>query len=241
VTATVVLVHGAWHGAWCFDRVVARLVDAGVATVAVDLPGHGDDPGPLTDLHGDATRVREVLDRVDGPAVLLGHSYGGAVVTEAGSHPAVERLVYLCALVLDGHETCQSAAAVEAAAVGLSHEGRPDLGGALVPTTEGATVVPREAAAACFYNDCDATTVDWAVGRLSPQSMAALSQSPNRVAWRDRPSTYVVCENDMGLHPGLQQLLRRRCTDSVVWPTGHSPFLSRPELVTELLVRLSSG
>src|ERR1700724_2435336 len=94
MTATVVLIHGAFHGAWCFDRVMPLLSQANVGAVAVDLPGHGHDIGPFTDLHGDASRVCDVLDRIDGEVVLLGHSYGGAVITEAGVHPAVRHLVY---------------------------------------------------------------------------------------------------------------------------------------------------
>ena len=70
-TATVVLVHGAWHGAWCWDRVVDRLSVAGIAAVAVDLPCHGADDGLLSDLCGDAARVGEVLDRLDSPTVLV--------------------------------------------------------------------------------------------------------------------------------------------------------------------------
>ena len=83
------LVHGAWHGAWCFDRVMPLLEEAGVPAVAIDLPGHGNDPGPFSDLHGDAVRVLNRLDDIDGEVVLLGHSYGGAVITEAGTDPSV--------------------------------------------------------------------------------------------------------------------------------------------------------
>lgn len=98
--ATVPLVHGAWHCRWCWERVTALLSKAGIASVAVDLPGHGDDAGPLGDLHADADRVRRVLDPPAGPVELAGHSYGGAVITDAGAHPAVARRVYLTALPL---------------------------------------------------------------------------------------------------------------------------------------------
>ena len=138
--STVVLVHGAWHGAWCFDRVVPLVQAAGVPVVAIDLPGHGRDPGPLTDLHGDATRVVATLDGIKGPVLLLGHSYGGAVITEAGGHPAVTHLVYLCALALDGDESC--AAAVVDQAARLSHDGRPDIGKGMVIHAENADTVP---------------------------------------------------------------------------------------------------
>ena len=99
--------------------VTPLLRDVSVPTVSVDLPGHGADRRSPADLHGDAQRVRGVLDELDGPVVLLGHSYGGAVITEAGVHPAVRHLVYIAALALDADETCHSAAAEKAERTGL--------------------------------------------------------------------------------------------------------------------------
>jgi pimeloyl-ACP methyl ester carboxylesterase len=239
MTATVVLVHGAWHGAWCFEREIPLLRAAGIPVVALDLPGHGRDPGPFTDLHGDAARVRAALDGTEGDVVLLGHSYGGAVITEAGVHPAVTHLVYLCALALDSGESCATAAVGEAKT--LSHDGRPTLADGLVNHPDGSTTLTPEAAAACLYNDCDADTVAWAIAHLGPQPMANLGQSPTAVAWRQTPSTYVVCADDQVIHPGLQKILADRCTHSRVWPTGHSPFASRPGLVSGLLTELATG
>jgi pimeloyl-ACP methyl ester carboxylesterase len=238
MTATVVLVHGAWHGAWCFDRVVPRLCEAGIPTVAVDLPGHGDDPGPFTDLHGDASRVRAVLDGIDGEVVLLGHSYGGAVITEAGVHGTVRHLVYLCAFPLDAGESCAAAAVAETAT--LSHEGRPSLADGLMTHPEGTTTLTLEGAALCLYNDCDPDTVAWAVARLGPQPMANLGQAPTALAWRERASTYIVCSDDQAVHPGLQRVLARRCTNTSEWTTSHSPFASQPGLVSTLLVGLAT-
>src|SRR3954471_17117003 len=113
--ASIVLVHGAWHGAWCWDQLLPLLDAAGVEAVALDLPGHGGSAEPFGDLHADADSVRHFLDDGEGPVVLVGHSYGGAVVTDAGSHPRVRHLVYLCAFQLDEGESC-SAAAVDGAA-----------------------------------------------------------------------------------------------------------------------------
>lgn len=155
--ASVVLVHGAWHGAWCWDAVIPLLRDAGVAVVAVDLPGHGDDRQPLADLHGDAGKVRSVLDEVEGPVVLVGHSYGGAVITEAGLHPAVERLVYIAAFNLDEDEAVGRAAMREADTASIDHSDRPDLGAALRSDDEGrTTTIATERAAEILYNDCSA-------------------------------------------------------------------------------------
>jgi pimeloyl-ACP methyl ester carboxylesterase len=232
---TVVLVHGAWHGAWCWERVVPLLEDGGLAVMAVDLPGHGEEAGALTDLHGDAQRVREVLDAGTGPVVLVGHSYGGAVISEAGAHDRVQELVFVAALPLDADETCMVAASSEAEAAALSHEGRPDLGAALRIAEDGTATVDPGLAAEIFYGDCDDATKAWAIARLGPHLLDALQQQPAAVAWRTKPSTYAVCAEDGAIHPGLQRLLAKRCTTTVEWPTSHSPFLSRPELVADLL------
>jgi pimeloyl-ACP methyl ester carboxylesterase len=237
---TVVLVHGAWHGAWCWTRVEDGLSKAGVPSVAVDLPGHGADTGPLGDLHTDSARVRQALDGLPGPAVLVGHSYGGAVITEAGEHPAVEHLVYLAALAVDGDETCMSAATGEAAAVTLDQSGRPDLAGGFVVSDDGSSItVDPAVATAALYNGCSEADAAWALGQLGPQPMATFGQTPTAVAWRTRPSTYVVCADDMAIHPDLQRVLAKRCTTTIEWDSDHSPFLSHPDLVVDLLAGLS--
>ena len=128
MTDNVVLVHGAWHGAWCWERVIPALAERGLRATAIDLPGHGEDSSVMTDLHGDSTRVTDVLDELGEPAILVGHSYGGAVITEAGDHPLVEHLVFIAALVLDTGETCQKAATEEVAEAGLDWRGRPNFG-----------------------------------------------------------------------------------------------------------------
>jgi len=232
---SAVLVHGAWHGAWCFERVLPLLDSAGVHAVAVDLPGHGDDPGPFGDLHGDADRVRTVLDELDDDCVLLGHSYGGAVITEAGVHPSVRHLVYLTAFALDADESCMSAAIEASAALDLSWDDGPNLAESIVVHDDETSTVAEAGARECFYNDCDPATITDALARLGRQPMATLGQQPAAVAWRQRPSTYVVCTDDQGVYPELQRVMAKRCTRSVEWATSHSPFLSQPGLVADLL------
>src|SRR5436853_7049381 len=102
VPSTVVLVHGAWHGAWCWADVIARLDAAGQPSVAVDLPSVSSASATLAD---DVACVRAALDAVDGEALLVGHSYGGVVVTDAGRHPAVAHLAYVTAFALEPGES----------------------------------------------------------------------------------------------------------------------------------------
>jgi pimeloyl-ACP methyl ester carboxylesterase len=219
--------------------VVGPLRERGVAVVTLDLPGHGEDHGGESDLHADAARVRSVLDGLVGDVVLLGHSYGGAVITEAGVHPNVTHLVFLCALAVDSSESCITAGAEDPDTARISHEGRVQLAAGFVPNEAGTAVtLTREGAIATLYNDCDAEWTEWALARLGPQPLLTFQQSPSAVAWREKPSTYVVCADDQAIHPELQRILARRCTTSVEWPTGHSPFLCRPELVVDLVAGL---
>jgi pimeloyl-ACP methyl ester carboxylesterase len=218
---------------------VPGLTEQGLTVIALDLPGHGADSGAMTDLHGDAARVVEVLDSLDEPAVLVGHSYGGAVLTESGDHSLVERLVFIAALVLDAGESCIEAAAEEAAVAGIDWVGRPNLADGFIVASDGTITLDPKVAAQCLYNDCDVDTVTWAVDRLGRHPLGNLQQTPSRIAWRAKPSTYVVCADDFGIHPDLQRVLATRCTSVVEWPTGHSPFLSDPERVIELLAEVA--
>jgi pimeloyl-ACP methyl ester carboxylesterase len=237
----VVLVHGAWHGAWAWERVLPLLTSAGVECCAPDLPGHGENGDPFGNLHSDVAIVREILDEFNSGVVLVGHSYGGAVITEAGLHPAVERLVYVAAFALDDGESCVSAATAEVEVGELSHDGRLNLGDGFIMSSGDMITLDPAIAAECLYNDCDADTVTWALARLGPQPLITLQGTPKLVAWRTKPSTYVVCVDDMAVHPDLQRIMARRCGSVIEWPTDHSPFLCRPDLVAGLLVDLAKS
>ena len=238
--ATVVLVHGAWHGAWCWDRVVEGLAARGVNAVAIDLPGHGASTEPLGDLHGDAAAVGRALDALDGPVVLCGHSYGGAVISEAAAgHPNVRHLVYLAALMLDTGESCSRSVPMPA---GGAPGPESELGPAMQFSDDGTTVtVDPVAGRGIFYADCSDVDIDWAMARLGPQPAITLQQPVPAAAWREVPSTYVVCADDRAIPPWIQHAFAERATHSVVWPTSHSPFLSQPDLVVDLLAGLAAA
>ncbi len=175
--STIVLVHGAWHGSWCWDLVGGLLEAEGADVIAIDLPGHGASTAPLTDLHGDAAAVTAVLDRLDVSVVLVGHSYGGAVVTEAGAHPRVDHLVYIAAFNLDEGETVGRAAADNPSTAAIDHSGRPNLRAALTSDDGGKTTsIVADQAKQLFYNDCTTETATWATARLGEQRMANFSE-----------------------------------------------------------------
>jgi pimeloyl-ACP methyl ester carboxylesterase len=235
-TATVVLIHGAWHGAWCWDRVVPLLEDADVPTVAVDLPGHGASTEPLGDLYAHIAFVRDLLDGIDGPIILCGHSYGGAVISEAAAGiDSVRHLVYLCAIV---PEVGEPLGGVMADTV-TPEQGRSELGSAMQIQDDGTMTLDLDASVPVFYADCADDDVAAARKQISAHSAASFAQPLRAAAWHDIPSTYVVCTEDRAINPEFQRALATRTTASVEWPTSHSPFFSRPDLVADLLIGLA--
>jgi pimeloyl-ACP methyl ester carboxylesterase len=211
---SVLLVHGAWHGAWCWEPLIDAL---GGDAAALDLPSDHVAGAGFTD---DVNAVRDVLDDMT-DVVLVGHSYGGAVISEAGAHDNVAHLVYLCAFTLDVGESLLANAAprVETA---LNAGLRPD--GDLI------TVTP-EAAGVAFYGD----VADAPVDRLVPHNMRAFTTELAAAAWRDKPSTYVLCTQDQAIHPDRQRFYASRCSSVVELEASHSPMLSVPDRVAEII------
>ena len=235
-TPTLVLVHGAWHGAWCWGQVLPGLTAAGIPTLAFDLPGHGASPRPLGDLDADAAALREVIDAVEGPVVVCAHSYGGAVATVgAAGHADVCHLVFVAAFPLAPGESCMTAAVDELP----DQAGASELGAALRHNDDGTITLDRDAAIATVYNECAPAVAAWAAARLGPQARAELAGSATAAAWHEIPSTYVVCSRDRAVSPTLQRVLAARCTHVVELDTDHSPFLSSPDEMVELLVTVA--
>jgi pimeloyl-ACP methyl ester carboxylesterase len=222
----LLLVHGAWHGSWCWDRVRPALEDAGFSPHTVDLPSHGDNTAALGGLHDDASAVRATAAGLPDGVIVVAHSYGGAAVTEGLAEAAnVGRLVYLAAFMLDAGE---SVLGVAGGTPPPFWESTPD--GQAWRTRDPETV---------FYNDCPPPEVECAVSRLQPQSASSFAETLAAAAWRDRPSTYVVCERDQALPVFAQEAMSKRATDVVRLDSGHSPFLSRPDELVTLLSRFA--
>jgi pimeloyl-ACP methyl ester carboxylesterase len=105
---------------------------------------------------------------------------------------------------------------------------------------DGAIVTVDPAAArGIFFADCNDADAEWAISQLGPQPASSFQQTIDAAAWRDVPSTYVVCAEDRAIAPWVQHAFAARATHSVVWPTSHSPFLSRPDLLVDLLADLA--
>lgn len=217
----LVLVHGAFHGPWCFDPILPLLRARGIAYTTPELP--------LSSLAADAAAVTRALDRLDEPVVLLGHSYGGAVVTAAGVHPRVARLVLLTALAPDSGESPNG---------GLLEIDEAFLA-ALRPSADGALEVDPGRAAALFYPDAEPHEAAAAAARLRSGHTGLPGERIEQAAWRIRPTDYIVCTDDPIVLPVSQRALAARTGGRVhELPGDHSPFLARPEALAALLARL---
>jgi len=214
----VVLVHGLYHRPEHFAVVAERLRSAGTHVVVPELHRGS--------LLADTAAVQAAVDSLREPPIVLGHSYGGSVITglRGAGH-----LVYLAAFVPDVGES----------AAGLGGAS-PQLLEAISPQPDGSTCLRPDLAVDTLYGDCPEPLAAWAVGLLRAQAPGCGRGVPERHSWKHTPSTYVVCGQDRAIDPGLQRKMAARCTDVREWQTGHSPFVGQPDLVFELLQEVTT-
>jgi len=215
---TYLLVHGAWGGSWCWRDVGEELDRRGVNWRAVDLPSSRNDADPTTGLAEDAAAV-VALAAGDGPYVLVAHSYGGAVASEAGSRiPELQRVIYVAALVPSLGESATDAA--------RRVHVRTRLDDAI--EVDGEYLRLNHAlAGAALYDDCTPEISEWAVAQLSSQTLASFRDKREADKARTE-SIYVRCLNDHAIDPELQQLMSEECDFALSLESEHSPFLSQP-------------
>ncbi|MFF2520589.1 alpha/beta hydrolase [Streptomyces liangshanensis] len=211
-----VLVHGLYHRPEHFAPAAEHLRAAGVAVVTPELHRGS--------LAADTAAVQAAVDAFAEPPLVLGHSYGGSVIT--GLRGAA-RLVYLAAFVPD---TGESAASLGGAS--------DRLRSAIEPQDDGSTRLDPGRAADALYADCPQHLAARAVALLRPQAPGCGRGVPERQGWKHTPSTYVVCAADRAIAPALQRAMAARCDSVREWPMGHSPFVGRPEVVAELVLEL---
>jgi pimeloyl-ACP methyl ester carboxylesterase len=234
MTATAVLVSGAWSGPWIWQEVVKGLDARGVESRTVDLPTVGASE-PSVDFRDDAAAVRAVIDDASGDVVLAGNSYGGVVITEAAlGAENVKRLVYLAAFMPDAGEVLMdfmfgNSYPEFGAGVQLGDDGltKLDVGVALERAFQHAPPAQKELVRA---------NIEAPMSFGSGEALTVTAPS-----WRTIPSTYVVCTEDLAIRPESQlQWAKERATDFVEWPSDHCPQNSRPDDVADLLAKLAN-
>ncbi len=242
--ARFVLVHGAFHGAWCWQSLAGELEARGHTVEAPDLPGSGDDETPAADVTLDAyaDRICEVLGAGTEPAVLVGHSMGGVAITHAAARcpERITSLIYVCAfLPANGQSLIDLTHLPEGADDGvqanITVEGEPPV-----------ATMPRDKALEVFYAACEPEVAERAASRLNPQPVAPFVtpvSAPATGAFAELKRSYIVCKQDRAIPPELQRRMAgERATGNVAeLDTDHAPFLSRKDELVQLLERLSGA
>lgn len=224
-TPTFLLVHGAWHGAWCWQRLGAVLDERHRVHDALDLPSSSGQDAKV-DMNADVMALRR-FSHGRGPVVLVAHSYAGAVVAEAA--PKIDELVgivYLAALVPRVGQTASD--------VTREYGLRSALDATMSRDDEGFLHLERQPASLALYGDCDEETRQWAVNKVSKQTFASF-RTPRTSENIAVASTYVICSRDQALVPEVQEQIAQRCDDVVEMDSDHSPFLSHSNALADVL------
>ena len=230
----VVFVHGACvqDGSWWWHRTAQQLQQRGVASLAPALPSCGETGRPGgTDGLGlieDVAAVRRVLQDSDEPTVVAAHSYGGIVTAEAAAGMSSVRHLLLISSYLP--EVGQSLSDF-----GDGSGPAPFLD---VDPDAGTFTVRPELLVETFLQDCDAQVQAAAAPYLARQSLKVLGQPVGAAAWERLPTTYLVCAQDRGTPPALQREYARRAGAVVELDAGHHPFLSQPDAVRDVILKL---
>lgn len=221
----VVLVHGGFVDGSGWQGVYDLLKADGFSVSIVQ--------NPTISLEGDAAATKMVLDAQDGPAVLVGHSYGGAVITVAGTHDKVPALVYISAFAPDKEES-----------VNTLISGFP-TGGPLppiLPPKDGFLFLDREKFAESFAGDLPDKQAAFMADSQVPWGVDAVSQVVTDAAWRSKPSWYLLTTNDRMIPPAAQRTMAERAGSTVTEVSGsHATYVGQPNAVAELIARAASA
>lgn len=235
--ATFALVHGGWHGAWCWERLAPLLQHAGHDVVAMDLPC--EDSSATFDTY--ANVVLASLDGRGDDVVIVGHSYGGLTIPLVAARRPVRHLVYLCALVPKvGMSLVDQLTDDPDIRTPMWQNVRPKALSEADSQSRQAWV-DTDLARQMLFADCDDETAGAAIARLRPQANFPLTVPFSLTEFPTVASTYVTCLDDQMVgHAWSMRIARERLDAPVVQlPGSHSPFLSRPQALADVLIRIA--
>src|SRR6266700_2312304 len=221
----VVLVHGGFVDGSGWQKVYRLLRQDGYNVAVVQ--------NPTLSLDDDAEVTRRALQRQDGPTVLVGHSYGGAVISEAGTHPAVAALVYIAAFAPDKGESVNTLIADPPPGAPVPP---------ILPPQDGFLFLDREKFSDSFASDVPAAEAAFMADSQVPWGVGALDGSITEPAWRVKPSWYLVATDDRMIPPPAQRAMSERAGSTVTEvPGSHAVYVSHPAAVAALIERTTRG
>jgi pimeloyl-ACP methyl ester carboxylesterase len=221
----VVLVHGGFVDGSGWQKVYGLLKKNGYSVSIVQNPTHS--------LADDVAVTRRILDQQDGPVVLVGHSYGGVVISEAGIHPKVRALVYIAAFVPDAGESVQT----------LIANPPPDAPQPpILPPSDGFLFLDRAKFAASFAGDLPEDEAGFMADSQVAWGVEALGGAVSVPAWKSKPSWYLVATDDRMIPPPAQQMMAKRAGSAVTEVAGsHAIYVSQPQAVAQLIEQAAVG
>ncbi|KPH98952.1 alpha/beta fold hydrolase [Streptomyces mirabilis] len=221
----VVLVHGGFVDGSGWQGVYDHLSADGYKVAVVQ--------NPTLSLAGDVAATRQVLDGLDGPAVLVGHSYGGVVITEAGSHPNVAALAYIAAFAPDTGESVSSLIADPPPGAPVPP---------ILPPQDGFLFLDRDRFAASFAADVPEKLAAFMADSQVPWGVEALAGAVSEPAWQNKPSWYLVATDDHMIPPAAQRAMSERAKAIVSeTPGSHAVYVSRPAVVAAVIAQAAQG
>src|SRR6476620_4671420 len=216
---TVVLVHGGFVDGAGWEGVYRVLKKDGYDVSIVQ--------NPTLSLAGDVAATRQIIAQANGPVVLVGHSYGGVVITEAGNDPKVSKLVYIAALAPDKGESVASLIKDPAPGAPVPP---------ILPPQNGFLFLDKGKFAASFAADVDADNAAFMADSQVPWGVAALEGAVREPAWKTKPSWYLVATDDRMIPPAAQRFMSKRAGSTVVESAGsHAIYVSRPKDVASII------
>jgi pimeloyl-ACP methyl ester carboxylesterase len=238
--STYLLIHGAWHGGWCWRKVVPLLEAKGHRVLRPDLPGHGNDGTPMASatLQSYTDRICEIAGAQTEPVILAGHSMGGIAITQAAENcpEKIGALVYVCAFLPRNGDTLMTWASQDPES--MVNPTTTD------PRADGAVDFKREYSREAFYGNCTDEDVEFAQPRLVAQSGEPFDTAVETTTerWGRIPRYYIECARDRAITLKLQREMQERspCRQTFSIDTDHSPFLSAPEQLADILSRIGS-
>lgn len=221
----VILLHGAWHQPAHFDELAGLLRSR---RLSVEVP----DLYELT-LDDSTALIDEIVAGSEQPPLVVGHSFGGVV---AGTIRGAQGQIFLAGWLLDAGESPGQLLAEVAAQTGA-----PPKGLAMAPNSNGRLALDPADARLNLYGDVDDATAARAISLLRPEPPAIFGAAPTHVTWHDTPTIYIAGSEDQAVPAALTKRFAARCTTSETWPTSHSPYLSQPTEVADLIARVRSS